>query len=601
VRRTVALVVDDLGTSFESISYVRQSLRKYVDEQMQPGDLVAIIRTSAGIGALQQFTTDKRILHKAIDGVRWHAMGRSGVSAFASIEGDPMGEARAGMLRQPGADYNNTSDDPETFREEIFTVGTLGALNFVIRGMDELPGRKSIVLFSDGFKIFRRDQGSVETTSILDRLRRLTDLATRAAVAVYTVDARGLATLGFSASDSTLGLSAGQIGARMSSRRDDSLDSQEGLRYMAEQTGGVFLRNSNDLSLGIQRALEEQQGYYLIGFRPEAGLFDKEGGRTRYNRFEVKVTRAGLKPPRTRGGFYGVTDELARPVRRNAGEQLLAAITSPFTSGDLGLRLTTLFSRSEKNDPVLNSVLHMDVSRFTVVDAEEDWKKLTFEVVALTFGEEGQVVDSLIRTEPIKMRGDALRNVMENGLIYQMAVPLKKPGAYQLRVAVRDAATGKVGSASQFIEVPDLKKKRLALSSIILSSSRPEKAAAQPPAAADNYSALRDVAVRRFRQGERVDFVYHIYNAKPDKATGRPQLQTQMRLFRDGRPVYEAPPRPYDPGPQADLNRLAAGSRIMLGSDLPPGEYVLQVAVTDALADRKHAVAAQWVEFEIVK
>ena len=67
VRRTIALVVDDLSLSFESTYYVRRTLKKFVDEQMQEGDLVAIIRTGAGIGALQQFTTDKRLLYAAIE------------------------------------------------------------------------------------------------------------------------------------------------------------------------------------------------------------------------------------------------------------------------------------------------------------------------------------------------------------------------------------------------------------------------------------------------------------------------------------------------------------------------------------------------------
>src|SRR5215471_680782 len=58
IKRTIAIVVDDLGLSFESIAYLRGALKKFVNEQIQPGDLVAIIRTSAGMGSLQQFTAD---------------------------------------------------------------------------------------------------------------------------------------------------------------------------------------------------------------------------------------------------------------------------------------------------------------------------------------------------------------------------------------------------------------------------------------------------------------------------------------------------------------------------------------------------------------
>jgi len=81
VRRMFALVVDDLGLSFTSMALVRDALRKFVDQQRQPGDMAAVIRTSAGLGVLQQFTTDKTLLHAAIDRVKF-TMGRVGVDSF---------------------------------------------------------------------------------------------------------------------------------------------------------------------------------------------------------------------------------------------------------------------------------------------------------------------------------------------------------------------------------------------------------------------------------------------------------------------------------------------------------------------------------------
>ncbi len=70
-RSTIARLVDDVGLSFQSTAYVRQALVKFVDEQMQPGDLVAVIRTSGGAGSLQQFTSDKRQLRAAVERIRW--------------------------------------------------------------------------------------------------------------------------------------------------------------------------------------------------------------------------------------------------------------------------------------------------------------------------------------------------------------------------------------------------------------------------------------------------------------------------------------------------------------------------------------------------
>jgi hypothetical protein len=153
--------------------------------------------------------------------------------------------------------------------------------------------------------------------------------------------------------------------------------------------------------------------------------------------------------------------------------------------------------------------------------------------------------------------------------------------------------------------VPDLRKNRLALSGIFMLDAARTEAAAAGGADAQGGTAdhLRDATVRRFRSGSTVDFFYDIYNARLDRATGRPQLQTQSRLFREGRPVFSGDPQAYDPGTQngPDMRRLPAISRIQLGAQLPPGEYVLEVVVTDTLASGKSRTATQWIDFEVVK
>ena len=98
-----------------------------------------------------------------------------------------------------------------------------------------------------------------------------------------------------------------------------------------------------------------------------------------------------------------------------------------------------------------------------------------------------------------------------------------------------------------------------------------------------------------------LNYAYTIYNAKLDPATNRPQLQTQMRLFRDGKEVFQGKLSPYNMGEQTDLKRLSAGGRLVLGSNLIPGEYVLGVFVTDELVKSKQNTASQLMNFEIVK
>ncbi|MET0626456.1 MAG: VWA domain-containing protein [Pyrinomonadaceae bacterium] len=605
VRRTIALVVDDLGTSATDLYYVKRALKKFVDEQMQPGDLAAIIQTGKGLGALQQFTTDRRLLHRAIDGVRWNPSGRAGLGSFAPAQSTPplvqADGVSGGNAAAPGSDTEEArSSDPrdalEEFREGVFTAGTLGALDFIVRGMKELPGRKSVVLFSGGFPIFD-DAGDNER--VLERLRRLTDHANRASVVIYTMDARGVAITSLTAADS-VGSSRDALRV-LQARGDELIRNREGLSYLAEQTGGLFIRNTNDLGAGVRRVLEDQRGYYLIGFRPAAEVFERADGRTRFNKFKVRVTRPGTSV-RTRAGFYGYAEGEARPAPRTRAEQMMAALSSPLNSGGMGLRLTSLFNSPVEGAVVVDSLLHVEGGQLQLADEADGWKRAVFDVVALTFGENGQVVDEINRTETVRVRGGALEALLRDGLVYVMKVPLKRPGAYQLRVAVRDAASERVGSASQFIEVPDLKKGRLALSGIFITEAGPAAAPKQAGAGAGAADPLRDATVRQFRQGTAVDFRYHIYNAKAEGASGRTRLQTRTRLFRDGQPVYQSPPQPYDPGPSpSPAARLETGRRLQLGTQLPPGQYVLQIVVTDELAKGKARTATQWIDFEIVK
>jgi hypothetical protein len=198
-----------------------------------------------------------------------------------------------------------------------------------------------------------------------------------------------------------------------------------------------------------------------------------------------------------------------------------------------------------------------------------------------------------------------------------MTVPIKKPGGYQLRAAVRDHGSERVGSASQFVEVPDIKKNRLTLSGIVITSfdpaavkksAVPANATAGNPTNADNKGEGEGVsnprnsaAVRQFHAGEILDYGLVVYNARLDKSGTQPQLQLQVRLFRDGQPVFTGKEQPFSLSGPHDFKRLATAGGIQLGAKMVPGEYVLQIIVKDSLADEKHRVATQWIDFEIVK
>lgn len=601
VRRTIALVVDDLGLSFQTIHSTRRALKKFVDEQMRPGDMVAIIRTSGGVGTLQQFTSDRRQLYAAIDAVKWFGLDRSGPTPFEPIDTPTPGAK--------GPEVDAKKAEQEGLREDLSTVGTLGSISHVVRGLRELPGRKTVVVISDGIRV-NDDADPARDTRTGRALRRLIDQAARASVVIHTMNASGLQKVSASAADSLANSSnlsgardAGQMGDLISGRAAAISARQAGLSLLAEKTGGTAVHNSNDLSAGIRRVTDDAAGYYLIGYQPDEATFDAKTGRRLFHKLSLKVTRPGKYRVRMRDGFFGVPEDEAGTPQGTPRDQIAAALLSPFGASGVRVQLTSLFANDAKAGSFTRSILYVDANDLTFKEEAGGWRTATFDVVTVTFDEAGNVVDQLSRTDALRVRDEAYRQVVKYGFVYYAVLPVKRPGAYQLRTVLRDHESGRVGSAGQFVEIPDLKKRRLALSGLVVDAS-----AAGPPAVEQEREGAQPQtdprageAVRHFKTGMVMRYGFVIYNARLDKDTRSPRLQVQARLFRDGRPVFTGRVQPFALNTPPDLSRLAAGGSITLGADMPPGEYLLQVTVTDLLADEKHRAASQWIDFEITK
>jgi VWFA-related protein len=584
VRRTMALVVDDLGLSFESMAYVRRALKDFVDRQMRPGDLVAVIRTSAGMGALQQFTSDKRLLDAAIDRARYSMLSRVSVSSFGPAGGDESGPSVA-----------------QEERNSIFTAGTLGAIRYVVNGLHELPGRKALVLFSENMRLLQgRGRNMQYDPRVMDAMHRLEDAANRASVVIYSIDPRGLQTHQLTAADDTRGMSTREIAEVPMQRSEEEFRSQDGLERLAHDTGGRFYFNSNDIPGLLREAVTDSEGYYLLAYHPDARSFDPRTGQTRFHSVAVRLKVPGLRV-RYRHGFYGRSDSLYEPPPRTARAQIEHALFSPFGAGDVRLRLTALFTNAEKIGSYLNAALYINANDLTFTDQPGGWHKAVFEAVAITLGENGETIDSSAKTYTLQIKGESYRRALANGMFYHLEHPVKKPGYYQMRVALRDDASGRVGSASQFIEIPDVRR-GLTLSSLILGKEPPAPppspegapAADQPPPQPDPKA---NAVLRTFRPGDAMEYAYQVIDVRDDPGKAR-SFEVRTRLFLDGKQIHESQPMPLETIRQSDPKRLLGGGGLHLGAGMQPGDYVLQVIVTES-TDGKQYTAAQAMDFEI--
>ncbi|HEX8638387.1 MAG TPA: VWA domain-containing protein, partial [Pyrinomonadaceae bacterium] len=246
--RIITFIIDDGNCAASQVGMLasKSALEKFVNEQMQPGDLVAIYQTRAGSSVFQQYTSDKAQLLRGIGKIRWYPP--TGTCAFG--DGSFYDEARSNTFQKmtpngtqtvtiESSEERRRRESSEDFNRNNQIVGTIGVLRYVVRGLERVGGRKVVFLLSDGMP-FRSRDGKI--LSAVDVLRDLTDSANRSSVVFNTIDVRGLfSTSMIEARDEVLPeLDPNASDKVISARMQNVKDSREGLSFLADETGGKF-------------------------------------------------------------------------------------------------------------------------------------------------------------------------------------------------------------------------------------------------------------------------------------------------------------------------------------------------------------------------
>jgi VWFA-related protein len=586
IQRTLAIVVDDLGLSVESLYYAKRGLHAFIDHEVQPTDLVGIVRTGGAIGSLQPFTMDRRVLHEVIDNLRWNQFSRSSVEAFEALNEWTTFDNRSGL-----ADPNDFTS-LNILRRSIMATGTLGALNLAIRSARDLPGRKAVVFVSEGFQMF---EGAEPDTRVRAALDAVIDQATRAGVVIYSLDPRGLQTAGLQASDNLKRgpLEPGGMAEVVRDRARDRLvfnrDTQEALAYVAEQTGGFAVMNTNDLGRGLGRISADVRDYYLIGYTPEAGTFLDKGKKPRFHEITVKVRRPGLRV-RTRKQFLGVSDVDEPEATLSPAHQLIRAAISPFTSTDIELLATPLPGWTPERGLFVRTLLHIDARALTFVELDDGRKTASADVLGMVFDGDGTEVAHLSTGFEVRLTDRASDEALERRLAYTLRVPIPQAGGYQLRFAIRDRQSGRLGSAGEFVEMPDVPGGVFALSGIVL---RSEGSSSSGEPNDDAIAVSPQQALRVYPPGTALAYAFDVYNAAE-------RVEAAISIWRGEQRVTSFPTRVL-PVPTDSGVRVTAAGGLKLGDSLPPGGYILQVAAATGNLKRQGGVrtAVQRLSFDV--
>ena len=604
VRRTIAVLIDDLSINAGNLQAVREALRLFVQEQVQPGDLVAVYLSSGGLGLFEQFTTDKRAILASIDRMRYRSI--NGVDSLAPISSNSQEDDPDPTIAKMAVEARLQEEVMMAKRQDILTAGMLSTAGFIVRGLQELPGRKSLVLFSESIQLVDAPKvlnNSLATTlspggmgdvrdHTIKAIRSLVDLANKSGVTFYTVDPRGLQPLAATAADQMSGNPRNARG-RIQQREMDFSSSQDGMATLAEETGGLFFHNTNDLGRAMTGAANDQDGYYLIAFSlNETTMAKARKDDGKIHKLSIKVRKPGLNV-RYRKSFMGAPD--SQPVVQK--DPMISAMQSPFRALEIPVKLTPLYMDDGKGGSMIRAFLSVDPSHLQFTDdpaAADDkdqspWKKAVADQMLVLYDQRGVAVESLSQTHTIRLRRTAMENAMKNGVIQIFDVPVKQPGPHQLRAAMMDMATKKTGSSSQFVFVPDLKNKQLAMSDVGVLTE----------AFLEAKSNTGSPGSRMFHGGDKLIYTAYIYNAKAMKEGDKSNLESQVILYREGKVVFTGSRTPYQPSGFVEGKPLTISGSLKLAEKIAPGEYIVQVAIRDLEAPKKHQFAVRTAEFEV--
>jgi len=611
--RSIIFFIDDLHLSAESINRTRASLRKFIDESMGQNDRVLITTGSGQLGFLQQLTDNKDVLRLAADRLRarqfltpdderppmgpYQALqieandsnvlkyyveiyfadvvqnmnkeppempGNKNSSAIAQSQGESARRIAEIHIRSRARNILN--------QYNAISTSSFAALRYVMASSLAISGQKLIFVISDGFYLNRNIAGESQ------KLSEITSAATRAGAVIYSIQSSGLSS---SYPDARADLRQGPRMPMELPRAGNDQALQAPLYTLAVDSGGRALFNSNSMDDGIRQALKETSEYYLLAWRPDtdeqkAGTFKAiQVVLKNHPELSVRMHKGYLISSMSSNAAAAVEPLTSDPKR--VEEKITEALEAEFPATSLALSLNVRYEDKPVQGPQI--MVGTEVATVGIFRGAEDSQPHLIDLVGVALNDQGKTVASFrgqLKADPSTGQSASISQVTE----------LKtKPGLYQLRVAARDQSNGLVGSATEWIMVPELKPNHIALSSIFVGNHRPQGAVdAKVPLSINHH----------FSPDSRLRFFASIYNALRANG-GAPDVTVQMQISRDDKVIATGPLVKVATDGVDDLTRIPYAAEVSLRM-LSPGVYILRLTASDNVAKSQ---AAQQVRFVI--
>lgn len=617
--RRVVVLVDDLHIARRGLEDVKQALRRLVAEIVSSDDEVALVTTASG--PVQPLTRDRAVLGQAIQRLSLHDVAlppshgawMSAAQAELVLRGDRNARRLAArvLVDEPGSSFDATTpraaldaarggspaasigtEAERAAEKEVerqaravlaealrFSSVSLGAIEGTLRGLGGAPGRKICLLVSDGFLV-----GAGTSEERTRDLQRVVDAATRSGTVVYALDTRGLVPSGGDAGVEGFAAAPAVLVAGVE-RQGEQLHRDTLLR-LATDTGGFLVRGTSDFARGLRRMLDDDGAYYLLAYEPAN---PKRDGR--FRRIEVRLPGRRALTVRTRRGYFAPDDrktasrdKTSAPPAPRAPEPgaieeaaARAALAAPISPGGIPVRLSADYVDLPPAGPQALIRAHVDLGRVRWQEAAGRHRAVV-ELAGGVYDADGHLVGAPFgRAAELDLDAAAYRRAIEAGLQYQQHVELR-PGRYQVRLVAREKTDAQSGGAAEWIEIPDLAEKKLAMSGVFVSSSS---------------SASGASPQRRFKHDDTLSFQIYVYNPRVDDK-GASDVVLQAQIWSGGKTIAASRPRPValqtrDGTPVPETNEMPL-------EGLAPGPYELRVVVVDRKAD---ATVFRKVEFTV--
>jgi VWFA-related protein len=577
-RRLMLLFFDFSAMEPEDIERSVDAAINFVKTRMQPADMLALVSLATSLHIDLDFTDNK---DRVLSALSAYTTGQGQGFDNGTTGGSEGAAETSGAFTADDTDYNTFSADRK-----------LLALQAIMQTLGKISQKKSLIYFSNGVS-----QSGVDNQSAL---RAATASAVKANVSIYPVDIRGLQAFppGGEAQNASLHGQAAYNGNAVLNDLSGNAATQETLSTLASDTGGKAFFDSNDFGGVFSQVQKDTSAYYVLGFTSTNPL--KDG---RYRHIKVQANRPDLRLE-FRSGYYAGRD-FEHLNRADREQQLQDELAAELSQTDVAVYAGASYFRQDDSHYYLAVSLVIPGSQIPFVQAK-DKDNATIDVIG-EVRSEGKLRVGQLR-DTVKLALDSSQQVRRKNVQYNTGFVLA-PGSYHLKFVVRENQTGRMGSFETDVQIPDLRKTPLRMSSVVLSSQRVPaggKKSGLRPLVRDQTELVPNIT-HVFTQDQHLYLQYEVYDAAKGKAsapavsagtaapppagsapaqkTSRDSVRvlTSIEFLQSNVKVYESKP--------VVVTEVSAPDRkaVIFQIDLPlqslkPGFYVCQVNVIDDVA-----------------